>query len=115
VTNPAAETIVRASCAECGDVELALAGLSLRVCVDDGQGTYAFDCPICGERVIKPAAPTVVQVLLSAGLEMETWTLPAELAERPSGPPISHDDLLEFHLTLQDPGWFGRLAASVDL
>jgi len=83
--------------------------------MDDGQGTYTFRCPTCDERVSKVAEPVVVEVLLASGVALEAWRLPAELAERPGGPPITHDDLLEFHLELEDPEWFTRLAATVIL
>jgi predicted RNA-binding Zn-ribbon protein involved in translation (DUF1610 family) len=115
VTNPSAETIVKATCPDCGDVELALADLLLRVCMDDGTGAYSFTCPDCDLRVSKLAEPVVVEVLLASDVAFEAWCLPAELHERPGGPRISHDDVLEFHMQLQDPDWFARLAATVNL
>ena len=96
-------------------MELRLTELVLRVCMDDGRGEYAFRCPTCEERVSKAAEPVVVEVLLASGVALEAWSFPAELAERPSGPPITYDDVLEFHLELEDPTWFTRLAASVNL
>jgi predicted RNA-binding Zn-ribbon protein involved in translation (DUF1610 family) len=115
VTNPSAETIVKATCHDCGDVELPLAGLLLRVCMDDGSGAYSFSCPNCGHRVSKDAEPVVIAVLLASDVAFEAWCLPAELAERPGGPRITHDDVLEFHMELQDADWFARLAATVTL
>jgi hypothetical protein len=42
---------------------------------------------------------------------MDVWHLPAELWEaRPTGAPVSYDDLLDFHLMLQDDSWFEQLA-----
>jgi hypothetical protein len=38
------------------------------------------------------------------------WTLPAELEEPKVGPPITHDDLLSFHLAMQDDRWQDEVA-----
>ena len=62
----------------------------------------------------KHADPTVVELLVSAGVQMAVWQLPAELWETRMGEPISHDDLLDFHHLLADDGWFDRLSALVD-
>jgi predicted RNA-binding Zn-ribbon protein involved in translation (DUF1610 family) len=107
------DTIVRATCPTCGDVEMPLTSLSLRVCADDGRGTYGFSCPTCGERVVKEAEGMVVGVLLASGVDLAWWELPDELDEPHHGPALTHDDLLDFHLLLEQPDWFARLAASV--
>jgi hypothetical protein len=54
--------------------------------------------------VNKPAADKVVEVLSTAGVEVVSWTLPQELYETKLGPPISHDDLLAFHIALEGGG-----------
>jgi hypothetical protein len=41
------------------------------------------------------------------------WRLPAELGESRVGPPLTPDDLLDFHLLLQDNAWFEDVAAQV--
>ena len=38
---------IRATCADCGDVEMTSDDVVVRVCVDNGQGAYAFRCPEC--------------------------------------------------------------------
>ena len=84
---------IRASCSECGDVELTTADVHVRVCAADNQGSYLFRCPLCAMTVVKPAS----------GVSYETWTPPLELSEpRGSGSPISHDELIDFHDLLQD-------------
>lgn len=93
---------IRASCPTCGDVELTTSDLTVRVCADDASGTYTFMCPVCELRVVKGAEPHIVDLLGASGVEVIEWSLPAELAERPVGHPISHDDLLDFHVLLQD-------------
>jgi hypothetical protein len=66
--------------------------------------------------VVKPAEPRIVDLLVASGVELSTWTMPAELREdRPLGPAITHDDLLDFHLLLAAPGdtWFAQLESEV--
>lgn len=95
---------IRASCPTCGDVELTTADVRVRVCINDDRGEYSFRCPVCTMTVVKPAEPRTIDLLVASGVEMDTWTLPAELSEPRSGLPISHDDLLDFHsmLTTED-------------
>src|SRR5205085_9057911 len=103
-------TTIRASCPSCGDVDLTVEDVSVYVCADDRRGSYSFRCPACQLAVSKPAEPNVVDILVSSGVRMAVWQLPAELFETRMGPPISHDDLLDFHHLLTDDGWFERLA-----
>jgi hypothetical protein len=58
----------------------------------------------------KPASPSVVESLSAAGSRLVVWALPAELAELKQGPPICHDDLLDFHTALESPDWQAELA-----
>jgi hypothetical protein len=104
---------IRASCPTCGDVELTSADVRVLVCTTTNEGSYAFRCPDCRLAVAKPAEARVVDVLVSSGVCLSTWELPAELEEAHTGAPISYDDLLEFHFALQQEGWFDRLTASV--
>jgi hypothetical protein len=91
---------VRASCPDCGDVELGTDTVQVRVCVDDGTGSYAFRCPRCRMAAAKPAGVRVVHLLVSWGAPLTMWRLPAELGEPHHGPPLTHDDLLNFHQAL---------------
>lgn len=93
---------VRASCPDCGDVELSTDQVQVRVCVDDGAGSYAFRCPTCRVAAAKPAGARVVHLLVSWGAPLTMWRLPAELDEARHGPPLTHDDLLSFHRELAD-------------
>jgi hypothetical protein len=88
---------VRASCPDCGDVELSADTVQVRVCVDDGAGSYAFRCPRCRMAAAKPATTSIVHLLVSWGAPLTMWRLPAELREPHDGPPLTHDDLLSFH------------------
>lgn len=102
--------IVRATCPTCGDVELALEQVQVQLCVTTGVATYSFRCPACALIVNKEASDAVVESLSSAGARMVAWTLPAELEEPKTGPRITHDDLLEFHLALESETWQQELA-----
>jgi predicted RNA-binding Zn-ribbon protein involved in translation (DUF1610 family) len=93
---------IRASCPDCGDVELTTADVSVRVCDDTNAGTYAFRCPSCSMMVVKPAETRTIDLLVASGVAYSSWRLPAELREAHEGEPISHDDLLDFHALLQD-------------
>ena len=107
-------TMIRASCGECGDVELTTRDLQVRVCVHTDNSTYVFRCPSCESPVVKPAEPRVVDLLIASGVSLETWTLPAELFEPHSGDPIDHDDLIDFHALLDGDDWFADLVDALD-
>jgi predicted RNA-binding Zn-ribbon protein involved in translation (DUF1610 family) len=107
-------TTVRAQCPACGDVKLQIHDLIVRECLDeDVTGEYRFRCPVCGRTVSRDASARIVDLLVSAGAEHELWRWPAELAERPSGPALTPDDLLDLHVLLADDGWFDELVALV--
>ena len=101
---------IRASCPTCGDVELTSRDVSVQVCASNNQGSYAFRCPACAVAVSKLAEQRIVDLLVSSGVRLSVWSLPAELDEpRSTEPALSYDDLLEFHQLLQEDGWFERL------
>ncbi len=104
---------IRASCPTCGDVELTSGDVSVQVCASNNQGSYAFRCPTCEVAVSKLAEPRIVDLLVSSGVRLSVWSLPAELDERHEGAPIGYDDLLEFHRLLQDDNWSERLTEQV--
>ena len=98
-------TRIRASCEECGDVELRVDDVTVRVCIDDDAGSYVFRCPSCDMSVVKDAEPRVVELLVASGVEMVAWSIPAELSETRHGPAFTHDDLLDFHELLESDNW----------
>ena len=106
---------IRATCSDCGDVELTTTDVRVRVCLEDNQGSYLFRCPGCQMSVVKSAEPRIVDLLVASGVELSTWTLPAELFEHRSGSPLTHDDLLDFHLLLAaGDDWFADVLAMVE-
>lgn len=102
---------IRATCPACGDVDLTVPQISALVCVTTNEGSYAFQCPECRLSVSKPAERRVVDLLVSAGVELAVWEVPAELREPHAGPPISYDDLLAFHYEISEPDWLTRVLA----
>lgn len=106
-------TTIRANCPSCGDVQLTADDLTVRVCADDERGSYCFRCPACQRAVAKEASRRIVDLLVSSGVRMQVWRLPAELGETRVGPPLTPDDLLDFHLLLQEDGWFGEVEEQV--
>ena len=102
---------VRASCPTCGDVELTTREVQVQVCSGTEEGTYSFLCPSCRLIVNKPAEQRVVELLVSAGVKLVSWELPAELSEPKYGPPITYDDLLAFHFELESDGWLEHVIA----
>ncbi len=104
---------IRASCPDCGDVELTTADVKVRVCLDDDRGEYRFTCPVCSMVIVKPAEHRTIDLLVASGVHMDTWTLPAELFETRSGRQISHDDILDFHRFLLDESAIAEALASI--
>lgn len=109
---PAVATI-RASCPSCGDVELTTKDVSVQICADNHQGAYSFLCPLCSIAVSKQADQRIVDLLVSSGVRMSLWHLPAELSEQRVGAPFTWDDVLEFHDLLETPGWYDALLREV--
>lgn len=104
---------IRASCPGCGDVELTTKDVRVLLCSTTNEGSYAFRCPACRLAISKPAEPRVIDVLVSSGVRLSVWHLPAELSEPKTGAPINYDDLLTFHEILQNDDWLQTVTAMV--
>ncbi len=107
-----AVAIIRTTCPTCGDVEMTIRDVRVRLCSTTNQGSYSFRCPSCRLLVSKPIEPSVVDVLVLAGVRIVVWAMPAELDEPHVGEPVSYDDLLEFHFQLQRADWFEQLVCA---
>lgn len=59
---------------------------------------------------VKKADDQVIDILAAAGVKCVEWRMPAEFAERPTGEPITHDDILDFHEILGGEDWFATLS-----
>ena len=104
-------TVIKASCHDCGDVELGVNELSVRVCAEPTQSSYVFRCPTCQMSVCKPAEQRIVDLLVASGVELIKWELPDELFEIHDGQAITYDDLIDFHALLQTESWFDTVVA----
>lgn len=102
-------TLIKVTCWDCGDVELRVGDVTVRLCADTDEGTYVFRCPRCELPAVRSAEPLIVELLVHSGVRLEHWTLPAELSERPGGPPLRPDDLIDFHEMLRDDTWYTEL------
>jgi hypothetical protein len=129
------ETRIRAICPDCGEVELTPPQVELRLGRLGRRGLYRFTCPSCTLLVTKPADRRIVRLLSSVGVKawlpgpgigLGSWSgsgtradagttrpdLPAEALEPHQGPPLTWDDLLDFHFVLQAPDWWARFLAT---
>jgi hypothetical protein len=109
-------TTIRTTCPRCGEVDMGPESILLSVAQGGREGTYRFTCPTCYDAVEKRADRKIVALLVSAGVDVagrggssEERTEPMfdqELedprGELPSGPPLTIDDLIDFHFQLQD-------------
>jgi hypothetical protein len=102
---------VKINCPDCGIVRVRTGDVTVRHCWDDQSWSYRTRCPECEVVFVRSTSETLADVVLDRGAELETWTLPAELQERPDGPPLQLADLLELHLALIEPDWFDDLAS----
>jgi hypothetical protein len=92
--------MITASCPTCGKAEFASREMQVQVCSATGEATYSFLCKLCHLIVNKVADEGDFTVLTGRGVKVVRWDLPAELSESKVGPPITYDDLLEFHFQL---------------
>lgn len=102
-------TTIKATCPQCGEVDLTAEDILLRIGGNKASNTYGFSCPTCTDFVEKPADERIVRLLLSGGVMPVLVHVPAEALEAKSGDPISHDDLLAFHEILKSDDWFDEL------
>ncbi len=84
--------------------------IRLSVAAEGGEGIYSFVCPGCNEDVEKQADRKIVALLVSAGVSVAAGesTPASTLSGLPEAPPISLDDVIEFHYQLQDDGALQR-------
>jgi hypothetical protein len=93
------------NCSTCGNIQVASSDVTVRNCVDDDGWSYWFICPSCRRRAAAGTRRRPALAAVRAGSRLNTWRLPAELDERPDGPPLTLVDLLELHLLLLEPDW----------
>lgn len=78
-------------CQHCGDVEVTLDDISVRVWAGTDQGEYTLQCPECTAATVWAANPETIDVLAASGAELQpvggvsTRALPVDSSRR-SGP-----------------------------
>lgn len=110
-------TTIRATCPNCGKVEIGAAAISLEVDGDDGLGQYRFACPNCTAEVSKQASKQSVGMLVAAGVAVQSSTAvgvdaPArsrDVGTDPTAVPFTLDDAIDFHFMLQDDALIAAL------
>ena len=87
---------VQARCVWCGDVEFGLGDLRVHAAGEE-RGLLEFACPSCGRLNVRPLGQPELAALATVGATATPGVAPFELLEEHSGPPITWDDLIEFH------------------
>lgn len=84
---------------------------------NDTDATTTWICVACQELVTLPIDLTVLLNLLAAGapLVLEPDDEPAEQPDAPGGPPLTLDDLIDFHESLQLDDALAELRGGTDM
>ena len=106
--------VIRATCSQCGDIEMTPADVWVRVRKPSRLATYSFRCPVCGSVETKDASSHVVHLLTASGVRVWDAPPPKELLERrPMGPPFTHSDMLAFASLLDGDAWYEQLISEM--
>jgi hypothetical protein len=93
---------VKSRCWKCGEVALSLEDILL-VEHGDGEGTfYTFICCTCGGPQAYAADNRFIDFMRMNGSEPVVLSPPIEMKVAADDPPLSWDDLLDLHITLQE-------------
>ena len=93
--------LVRTRCPWCGRVEVLASELTCSGAgPGDDRGLCQFTRPECARRVFVTLSPSDVALLWAEGAG--EGRLPLELLEPHRGPPLTWDDLLDFHFTIDE-------------
>jgi hypothetical protein len=102
---------IKLFCPRCGEVPVARRHVHLELWKPDRPNLYHFDCPSCRERVVKPAGTSVVEALAQEAGTRHVEGV-KESVPVADAPPLTHDDLLDFHFELESDD---QIAAFLDL
>lgn len=91
----------RLNCRACGEVNVPVDQIVLRVYMDDSSARYRFGCPQCYRQVSNPASEELVSMFVANGIRQERWWLRPIGRQQHSGPPFETDDLIDFHFILE--------------
>lgn len=108
-------TTIRTTCTRCGRVELIADMIDLRIDTNDPDAAiYGFQCPHCDTTVVRRAGARVVRLLVASGVPARSYASRSPACSDPvivmrDLPPLTSDDLLDFHTQLKDENWIGKL------
>ena len=91
---------VRVVCPGCGPVVLPAKELRCELEPAGANGICELSCPVCSTMVLVPAGPAAVETMRDGGAGHMSGSVPFELLEPHTGPPLSWDDVLDFKLAL---------------
>ena len=91
-------TTIKATCPECGDVELTPADVRVEVeeTLAAPVSVFAFDCRFCDTHVRGPVDQPTADALTRAGARTVHFRLPAEVREPHEGQPLTEDEVIAF-------------------
>ncbi|CAB4938320.1 MAG: hypothetical protein F2842_03520 [Actinobacteria bacterium] len=91
-------TTIKATCPECGDVELTPA--EVRVEVEETLAApvsaFAFECRVCATHVRGPVDQPTAAALTRSGARTVHRRLPAEVREPHAVTPLTEDEVIAF-------------------
>ena len=81
---------VKATCDHCGDIELSIEAVSVRICREDHDGSYAFACGDCAVSHEKEANRRTLDLLVASGASVNklTTTIDTKLTNDPTIPNV---------------------------
>jgi rRNA maturation protein Nop10 len=91
-------TTIRSMCPRCGPVDMDPE--KVRLYRRELRSEYTFVCPVCGDFVVKAADARIIGLLSGAGVQ-DGSKRPEEILN-PDAPPLTIDDLIDFHQELED-------------
>jgi hypothetical protein len=92
--------LVQAECPGCGSVIAKASALVCGVSEADEAALCGFPCPTCDRDLLIPISPIEISSLFLLGAH-KSRSLPFELLETHSGPPVSWDEVLDLHFELE--------------
>jgi hypothetical protein len=92
---------VRVVCPGCGPLVVPAQAFRCELEAAATKGLCEVRCPICSALVVLAAAASAVATMRNAGAGPMDGSVPFELLESHSGPPLSWDDVLDFKLALE--------------
>ena len=91
---------VRVVCPGCGPQVVPAAQLRCEVEAEADKGLCELSCPVCSATLVVRAQAAAVEVMRDGGAGHMTGSVPFELLEPHTGPPLTWDDLLDFKQAL---------------